>query len=139
MTENKRDFAADLAICNAATAGPWVADKVGIVYDIFAEDGDMIADILYEKNDARFIAEAREGWPAALAEIKRLKTSVDGWFAEANSEALRADIALAEIERLTEALREIDTHIRSTSDPIPYIVATLKRALLEYEEALADV
>lgn len=32
-----------------------------------------------------------------------------------------------------EALREIDTHIRATSDPVPYIIETLKRTLPEYQ------
>jgi vacuolar-type H+-ATPase subunit I/STV1 len=38
------------------------------------------------------------------------------------------------IKELEEALREIDTHIRSTSEPIPYIVETLKKTLPEYED-----
>ncbi|MNC70274.1 hypothetical protein D3C75_1210670 [compost metagenome] len=39
---------------------------------------------------------------------------------------------------LYESLREIDTHIRATSDPIPHIVATLKRVLPEYTEESGD-
>ena len=39
-----------------------------------------------------------------------------------------------ESEELIEALREIDTHIRSTSEPVPYIIETLKRVLPEYKE-----
>lgn len=38
------------------------------------------------------------------------------------------------IERYEEALREIDTHIRATSEPIPYITETLKKTLPEYQE-----
>ncbi len=59
MTEIKRDFVADRAICNAATAGPWVADG------------------FEREEDALFIAEARTGWPAALAEIERLSMQLD--------------------------------------------------------------
>jgi hypothetical protein len=33
-----------------------------------------------------------------------------------------------------EALREIDTHIRSTDNPIPHIVITLKNTLPEYQD-----
>lgn len=33
-----------------------------------------------------------------------------------------------------ESLREIDTHIRSTKEPIPYIIETLKNTLPEYQE-----
>jgi len=42
--------------------------------------------------------------------------------------------AAQRIEELEEALRYIDTHIRSTHEPIPYIVETLKRVLPEYQE-----
>jgi hypothetical protein len=37
-----------------------------------------------------------------------------------------------ENEKMSSALREIDNHIRSTSDPIPHIVDTLKKNLPEY-------
>lgn len=72
-----RNFDEDKRICDAATAGPW-----SFSYD----DAD---DIHYLSNkrfplcisvdsvvDARFIAEAREGWPAALAEIERLRSVI---------------------------------------------------------------
>jgi hypothetical protein len=36
-------------------------------------------------------------------------------------------------ESYLKALREIDTHIRSTSDPVPYIIETLKNTLPEYK------
>jgi predicted RNase H-like nuclease (RuvC/YqgF family) len=36
-------------------------------------------------------------------------------------------------ELYENALREIDTHIRSTSEPIPYIIQTLKETLPEYK------
>jgi hypothetical protein len=35
---------------------------------------------------------------------------------------------------LLDALREIDTHIRSDKEPIPYIIETLKKTLPEYKE-----
>jgi len=38
-----------------------------------------------------------------------------------------------ENERYLFALREIDVHIRSTDNPVPYIVKTLKRVLPEYD------
>lgn len=40
---------------------------------------------------------------------------------------------LENAERYEEALRSIDNHIRSTSDPIPHIISTLKSILPEYE------
>jgi len=42
--------------------------------------------------------------------------------------------AAQRIEELEKAMREIDTHISSTHEPIPYIVETLKRMLPEYQE-----
>ena len=39
-----------------------------------------------------------------------------------------------QIKRYEEALRRIDTHIRSTPNAIPYIVETLKKTLPEYKD-----
>ncbi|KON87403.1 hypothetical protein AF332_11580 [Sporosarcina globispora] len=33
-----------------------------------------------------------------------------------------------------DALREIDTHIRATKDPVPFIIDTLKKTLPEYND-----
>jgi chromosome segregation ATPase len=41
--------------------------------------------------------------------------------------------AEAKASRYENALREIDTHIRSTSEPISYIIQTLKETLPEYK------
>ncbi|PAD72399.1 hypothetical protein [Paenibacillus campinasensis] len=75
-TENKRDLAADLAICEAATDGPWewLADIVdndtlrgdgGYVCHFGSEYRGLAGEEPYE-DDKRFIAEAREGWPEAI-------------------------------------------------------------------------
>lgn len=40
----------------------------------------------------------------------------------------------AERDHYLDALREIDIHVRSTSDPIPYIIETLKKSLPEYKD-----
>lgn len=42
-----------------------------------------------------------------------------------------------ERDKLIEGLREIDTHIRSTPEPVQHIVETLKRVLPEYQEYVA--
>jgi conjugal transfer/entry exclusion protein len=42
--------------------------------------------------------------------------------------------AQAKAEKYENALREIDTHIRSTSEPVSYIIQTLKETLPEYTE-----
>ncbi|UYZ12185.1 hypothetical protein A6764_00035 [Brevibacillus sp. WF146] len=77
MSETKRDLNVDLAICNAATSGPWAADKGyeqsergNYVYSqadgsvVCAEQDDT--DCVLTDTDARFIAEARTGWPHAI-------------------------------------------------------------------------
>lgn len=42
-------------------------------------------------------------------------------------------ISLKEVFVFRKALREIDTHIRSDKQPVPYIIETLKRVLPEYK------
>lgn len=51
------------------------------------------------------------------------------------------DLAIRDYEDLRHgeeiylnALREIDTHIRSTSEPVKYIIETLLKTLPEYQE-----
>lgn len=38
------------------------------------------------------------------------------------------------VQKYENSLREIDNHIRATSEPIPHIIKTLKDTLPEYEE-----
>jgi hypothetical protein len=77
MSEIKRDLRADLAICNAATPGPWIDNGNEIVTESNRFVG--IAGALTDE-DNQFIAEARTGWPhaieralAAEAEVERLR------------------------------------------------------------------
>jgi len=91
-TETKRDLSADLALCNAATPGPWHAQETGDVWQLFGglhgnmqlvkapKHGTNYAEYWPEEADAKFIAESREGWPesirraiAAEAEVVRLR------------------------------------------------------------------
>ncbi|MHA7962812.1 hypothetical protein ACX93W_01620 [Paenibacillus sp. CAU 1782] len=75
-TSKVRDWSADQAICDAATAGPWGLHDAGLdrghVYDSI---NGVLTPVVWDAriNDARFIAEARTGWPAALNEIERLR------------------------------------------------------------------
>jgi hypothetical protein len=77
MAETKRDFTettprnfeADQRICDAATAGPWFTEWEGVC----DRNNDAIIIEATSREDSRFIAEARTGWPAALAEIARLR------------------------------------------------------------------
>lgn len=200
MTENKRNWSEDRAVCDAATAGPW---SYGC--DVVIDEFDIIADV-EQLADGKFIAEARTGWPAALErirqqedeinrlegevrrqadEINRLEAVIHAqctkiqrqyeWeghattsryedqaeiarlaaenkaltdvrlanhdrivslAAAAESRQLRLEAAMWEREALgyQAALRDIDTHTRGTSEPIPYIAETLKMALPEYDD-----
>lgn len=59
-------------------------------------------------------------------ELRNAKETSKMWQAEAVVQKRSAD-------KLIEALREIDTHVRSTSDPVPHIIETLKSVLPEYK------
>ncbi len=122
-TDKMRDLNVDLAICNAATPGPWAvgkgyeqSERGNYVYS--QAEGSVVCaeqdgtDCVLTDADARFIAEARTGWPHAIE---------------------RAQRAEDEIERLRAALRTI-ARIPST-DPAVY-----KRIALNAlkEEATAD-
>ncbi|WP_342480463.1 hypothetical protein NST07_25960 [Paenibacillus sp. FSL L8-0340] len=79
------------------------------------------------------------------AEVRQITESRDFWKLDAMSEVARAESATIEAvtyasknEELFAALREIDTHIRATSDPVPQIVSTLKQVLPEYAEESGD-
>lgn len=77
----KRDLHADLALCEAASPGPWKFDKaygddvgsIECIGDIVMDFGaigefvdDTIAGTAPSDEDLAFILEAREGWPEAI-------------------------------------------------------------------------
>lgn len=81
--DDMRDLREDIAICDAATSGPWSAEitlRDTQVYD--STDTYPIAEFNFANgdNDARFTAAARTGWPHAIerairaeAEVRRLR------------------------------------------------------------------
>lgn len=77
-TENKRDLAADLAICEAATAGYWIQADGSYVLDgtDWNTGGEFVAECERE-SDAKFIATAREGWPEAIRRAMAAETEVE--------------------------------------------------------------
>ena len=68
-TENNRDLAADLAICEAATEYVNMCVGDNEVFTDYMEpdlpDGHHLAEFVRTK-DAEFFVEAREGWPEAI-------------------------------------------------------------------------
>lgn len=85
-----RDLEADLAICEAATPGKWklwgmdvMAPKVAGVEEVFAVDDAAVVAKTYDPHrglrtfNARFIAEARVGWPYAIRRAMEAEAKVD--------------------------------------------------------------
>jgi len=86
-----RDLEADLAICEAATPGPWMfceyehTRRDGTYWHIRAGSG-FFDDCSFQgfelasymsSSDARFIAEARTGWPYAIRRALEAEAEVD--------------------------------------------------------------
>jgi hypothetical protein len=65
MTETKRDLTADLAICDAATESDyWVG--LHSSEGVSVNSGICLIAKVRDRPTARFIAEARTGWPDAI-------------------------------------------------------------------------
>lgn len=95
MTEQRRDLAADLQICEAATPGPWEVEGAGGVHVNGTRDGYIVVragTALHTRwmswADAMFVANARQGWPHAIR---------------------RALAAEAEVERLLRLVEQLET------------------------------
>lgn len=116
MAETKRDFNADRAICDAATAGPYKITPCGcgscsqVFVSITRSDGRL------DPNDARFIAEARTGWPAALDEIERLEHEIARLRAENGVFYEGLNVKDTENQRYRQALERIINVGRYSSD-----------------------
>jgi len=86
-----RDLEVDLAICEAAPPGPWIANTDPRFHDnlVWGPKGpgfETVAEAtpyLKEKREiAKFIAEAREGWPYAIRRALEAEAEVDRLRAE---------------------------------------------------------
>lgn len=119
MAETKRNLHADLAICEAATLGPWWTEDTADTWQLFGGPCGMhqlikapkvcaeYAEYWPEPEDAAFIAEARTGWPHA---IERAIT------AEIAADVLRHDYAKLseETERLRKLVDELSRKVPVT-------------------------
>jgi len=107
-----RDLEADLAICEAATQGPYRIEPCECgrcdtyFIDVTMSDGRL------SKADARFITEARTGWPYAIRrvmelekELERVRNERDFW--DRNEYALGLKVEQLEKE-LEQREAEID-------------------------------
>ncbi|QDX93586.1 hypothetical protein EEL30_15550 [Brevibacillus laterosporus] len=88
----ERNLHEDLEICNTATEGAWNADRVewpgneNLRHWVMTHEDGLACAVSYE--DARFIAEARDGWPHAIeralsaeADVERLRKIIDRIYA----------------------------------------------------------
>ncbi|GIQ63547.1 hypothetical protein PACILC2_21150 [Paenibacillus cisolokensis] len=127
MTKGKRDFARDRVICEAATPGPWIARAWTVPtndqFNVGTEDADLATfwqgkryagsrEVSAEeaRSNTVFVAEAREGWPAALDEIERLREDyrkLQNVYFENYARACEFD---GEIQRLRAALEKVLQH-----------------------------
>jgi hypothetical protein len=120
----RRDLAADLALCDSATAAPWVVraeggwdgDPLGrprciarprpdlagrypprTYGDAFREDAVCLTHCM-SRGDMAFVAASREGWPAAI----RRAISAEARALGLEAEAARLRAALTEVRRRVE-------------------------------------
>lgn len=123
VQETKRDLLHDLAICEAATPGPWHSSTnrhpefSGKPWgSINARNGIQIGTWSGSRNanysaDNRYVTEAREGWPEAIrraieaeAEVERLRRDKRLLTACYDGQSARAGEYYAEIKRLKAEL-----------------------------------
>ena len=103
MSEQKRDAAADLAMCEAATPGKWEGKHAIQPYiSVFTGVAEEVIATTYTRGDMRFIAESRTALPHWI------KRSVA---AEAEVERLREQLSLA-AEALDLRIQDVDYYRR---------------------------
>lgn len=136
MTTNiKRDLHADLAICEAATAGPWETSGCGS-WSVETRISGITGEV-YEDADATLIAEAREGWPEAIRRAIEAEGTNDllrQQFADLSKER---DHALAEAAQLSRIIDEecpigvldIVTSLRAEREYVTDEIERLRAAL----------
>lgn len=152
-TEIKRDLAADLAVCEAATPGPWRYssrddDDCGRFID---PNGDSVMDFGHSPDiddqtasggfppsgdDSVFIEEAREGWPHAIRRAIAAETKLDAEERRRRTVEADADELAYDNERLREALINLlsaldrgDLISARMSSGVDYVIESAREAL----------
>jgi len=149
--EEKRDLAADLAICEAATPGPWIRRaefdraiaKEYTLDDVVSAEGDDMCHVVIEPSNERFIIEAREGWPhaiqramAAEAEADRVNHRNFEILRGLNFEQDRADVLEDKNRKIGKALANILGLIDSGYLTRTKMSAAVDAAIHDAKEAL---
>ncbi|EFM10139.1 hypothetical protein PaecuDRAFT_3098 [Paenibacillus curdlanolyticus YK9] len=77
MVKNQvRDLEADLALCEAATQGPWVTTN-NSNYDLLIKGEGRVLGFLVSAEDQTFVIAAREGWPYAIRLAQQMEREID--------------------------------------------------------------
>jgi len=125
------------ARCDAATPGPWSTTVAEVCVKL--NYADILVCEMYEqsleqqKNNARFIAHAREDIPALLDEIERLTVQGDFDYAEAMS------LVLSHEGRIEKLQCELDKALSSHSCPYVNQKNEIDRLTRERDAAVADI
>ncbi|MBA4542025.1 hypothetical protein H1164_03800 [Thermoactinomyces daqus] len=124
----KRDLLRDLEIAKNATPGPWFAYHRGGVggfdYEVTLPDDTfyVIAAELSEHN-AKFIAEAREGWPEAI----RRAIEAENELAQLRAEIQHhIDLMMSAAELMSD---DVDPEQRGKADAYLTVVKALREIL----------
>jgi len=103
MTEQRRDAAADLAMCERATPGPWVYEKGELVTQNPDDQwrGGLVAKIDLEwiaDGDAHFIPESREALPHWIKRATEAEAEVERLREQLNHAAEALDLRIQDLE-----------------------------------------
>lgn len=140
----KRDIQKDLVLCSAATPGPWESSPAGNWYGAepnyfdVSSDYATIADLISNKDDARFIAQAREALPYWLARVQELQKEIDNFltfgqggagFRESQliAELAKTEAQAAAMRKIIESARDDLLLIDGSSDPESLIDDALEK------------
>lgn len=108
---NKRDWQADMALCEKATQEPWVSERAKLLpwSTVYPQDSFKFICDRVKHEDADFIAEARTALPYWLQEVKKLcevnqqeQRKILGLRIRLNAAKERADIAELAYQGLAE-------------------------------------
>lgn len=120
--EYKRNLHADLALCEAATPGPWLMyggkfGETNVYYPPYDNHDEVVSDIDADRRyDAKFIAESRQGWPESIRRAIAAEAEVERLTAFIESESECAVDLVAENERLRESERWLKALVSALDD-----------------------
>lgn len=151
-----RDLKKDLELCEKATSGAWESSPAGnwygaeVNYWQVSSDHAIVADLINNKYDAEFIAEAREALPYWLGIVQELQKEIDNFLTFGQGGAgfresqLIAELAKkeAQLAAMLERMRKLETvkeAAKNVVDNINLPASKVVKMWLELKEALASL